>query len=178
MLTQADLGWMAAVVDLRGHVYIKSNKQRAEGSRQIVLMVESKRPGIIRRLGQLSGTKPEAFVAREMKEFMRRGCAEHCVEPHVHVNDDRTLPPVQRWTVTGIAFAVIVKGLEPYLQEDQGFPELAQEILGVTDVLGRGSGAVMATLVRLKDIGWPIPDLLHEQLKFQLGFHELAGGQK
>lgn len=176
MLTQADLGWMAAVIDLRGHVYIKKNKQRAEGSRQIVLMVESKRAGIIRRLGQLSGTKPETFQARELKDFMRRGCAEHCAEPHVHVGDDRVMPSVLRWTVTGIAFAVIVNGLEPYLQEDQGFPELAQEVLGVTEVLGRGSGAVMATLVRLKDIGWPMPELLHEQLKFQLGFHELVKG--
>lgn len=176
MPTQADLGWMAAVIDLRGHVYIKNNKQRAEGSRQIVLMVESKRFGIIRRLGELAGTKPEAMQARAMKEFMRRGCAEHCLEPHVHVNDDRQLPPIARWTVTGIAFAVIVHGLAPYLAEDQGMPELAQEILGATDVLGRGSGAVMSTLVRLKDIGWEMPPMLHEQLRFQLGFHELSKG--
>lgn len=174
MLTEADKGWMAAVIDLRGYVYIKQNKQRA--SRQIVLMVESKRAGIVRRLGQMSGTKPETMQAREMKEFMRRGCAEHCVEPHVHVNDDRTMPSVVRWTATGVAFAVIVSALEPYLTEDKGFPELAQEVLGVTDVLGRGSGAVMATLVRMKDLGWPMPPMLHEQLQFQLGFHELVKG--
>lgn len=178
MLTQADLGWMAAVIDLRGHVYIKKNKQRAEGSRQIVLMVESKRAGIIRRLGELGGTRPEVFQARAVKDFMRRSCTEHCPEAHVHIGDERTMPSVLRWTATGIAFAIIVSALEPLLAEDQGFPELAQEILGSTDLLGRGSGAVMATLVRLKDIGWPMPELLHEQLKFQLGFHELTKGSR
>lgn len=176
MLTEADKGWMAAVIDLRGYVYVKKNKQRAEGSRQVVLMVESKRAGIIRRLSELVGTKPETMQAREMKEFMRRGCAEHCVEPHVHVNDDRTMPSVIRWTATGVCFAVIVSALEPYLTEDKGFPELAQEVLGATEVLGRGSGAVVASLVRMKGLGWPMPELLHEQLQFQLGFHELVKG--
>ena len=176
MPSQADLGWMAAVIDLKGHVYVKKNKQRAEGSRQIVLMVESRRVSVIRRLSELTGTKPEVMAEKPLKEFMRRACAEHCQEPHVHVNDDRIMPAVRRWTVTGVAFAVVLDALAPFITEDQGFPEYVQEILGATDVLGRGSGQVMATLNRLKALGWPIPALLSDELKFQLGFHELAKG--
>lgn len=175
-MTPADLGWMAAVIDLKGRVYVKRNRQRAEGSRQIVLMVESSRPAVIRKMSQLTGTNPEARSARPMKEFMRRACNEHCEEPHVHVGDERELPPVQRWTATGVALAVIGEALAPFLAQDLGLPEYVQEIIGNTDLSGRGSGAVMATLLRMRDLGWPMPKMLHEQLQFQLGFHAIAQG--
>ena len=167
---------MAAIIDLKGRVYIKRNKQRAEGSRQIVLMVESSRPQVIRKMAALTGTTPEARTARPLKEFMRRACNEHCVEPHVHVGDERELPAIQRWTATGVALAVIADSLLPLLTDDLGLPELIQEILGNADVSGRGSGAVMATLLRLKERGWPMPAPLQEQLQFQLGFHDVAKG--
>lgn len=172
MPTQAELGWMAAVIDLRGRVYVKQNRQRA--TRQIVLMVESTRPAVIRKMALLTGTNPEARSARPMKEFMRRACNEHCIEPHVHVNDEREMPPVQRWTATGVALAVTGDALLPFLAEDLGLPEFIAEICGNTDLSGRGSGAVMATLLRMKDLGWPMPPSLREDLQFQLGFHELA----
>lgn len=167
---------MAAVIDLRGRVYVKRNKQRAEGSRQIVLMVESSRPAVIRKMATLTGTNPEARTERALKEFMRRACAEHCEEPHVHVGDERVIPAIQRWTATGVALAVVGEALAPFLAEDLGLPEYIAEIAGNIDLSGRGSGAQMATLLRMKELGWPMPELLREQLKFQLGFHALAQG--
>lgn len=170
-ISPAEMGWMAAVIDLRGRVYVKTNKQRAEDSRQIVLMAESKQASIIRRLSKMTGNKVETMSPRPMKEFMRRGCNEHCPEQHVHISDDRTMPGITRWTLTGVAMAIVTTALEPYLTEDKGFPEYNEEILAATTLRGQGSGAVMATIARLSALGWPLPDVLakdmemvHEQL--------------
>jgi hypothetical protein len=156
MITPAKLGWMAGIVDLKGKVYFKKNTQRT--TPQVVLMVESRFPGIIRELGAMVGTRPEAMAIKPMKEFMRRGCAEHCTEPHVHVNDTRTMPQVYRWTVTGIALAIVLSALEPVLTQDKGFQEVVAEVLAGVDMEGRGSGAVMSTVNRLITLGWPMPE--------------------
>ncbi len=175
MITPAKLGWMAGIVDLKGRIYFKKNQQRA--TPQVVLMVESRYPGIIRELGVMVGTKPEAMTAKPMKDFMRRGCAEHCVEPHVHVGDDRTMPQVYRWTVTGIALAIVLDTLEPILTQDKGFREVVAEVLDGVDMDGRGGTAVMSTINRLITLGWPMPDqvtriLEHKQKALQV----LSGG--
>ena len=174
MLTPAKMGWMAGIIDLKGHIYIKKNAQRS--TRQIVLTVDSKFPGIIRELGVLCGTKPESANAKPLKDFMRRSCNEHCPEAHIHV-DDRIMPGIHRWTITGIALAVVLDALEPVLTEDKGFPEYKDEILSTMDMGGRGSGQVMATLNKLQLLGWPMPARVVEVLAHQeKALRVLTGG--
>lgn len=165
MISQAKLGWMAAVIDLRGLVVFKTNKNRAEGSRQIVLVVDSKLPGIVRELCAMTGTKAEAKIERKMREFMRRSCNEHCPEAHIHVNDERIMPGIYRWTVTGMALAVILESLLPLFVEDKGLAEIQQEILGSTYLSGQGSGAVIASINRLQILGWELPDAVAQELE-------------
>jgi len=156
MITPAKLGWMAGIVDLKGKIYTKKNQQRA--TPQYVLMVESRYPGIIREMGAMVGTKPEAMTSKPMKDFMRRGCAEHCAEPHVHVNDDRTMPQVYRWTITGVALGIVLDTLEPLLTQDKGFREVVDEVLDGAVMEGQGATAVMAAINRLITLGWPMPE--------------------
>lgn len=163
MITPAKLGWMAGIIDLKGRVYIKQNQQRS--TRQIVLMVESRLPGIVREFSRLTGTNPESRMDKPLKEFMRRSCNEHCPEAHVHVNDDRVMPSVHRWTITGTGLAVILESLMPILTEDKGFPELQQEILEGMDMEGRGSASVLSTLNRLMALGWPMPARVTEAIE-------------
>ena len=175
MITPAKLGWMAGVIDLKGRVYIKANTQR-RSTRQIVLMVESRLPGIIREFGALTGTTPEYKTDRPLKDFMRRSCSEHCPEAHVHVNDDRIMPSVYRWTITGIAMAVVVDALLPVLTEDKGFVELRDEILSTVDINGRGSAVVLSTLNRLMTLGWPMPAQVMQSLeRRELVLKQLTG---
>jgi hypothetical protein len=179
MITPAKLGWMAGIIDLKGRVYIKTNSQRAEGSRQIVLMVESRYPGIIREFSRLTGTNPESRLDKPLKDFMRRNCNEHCPEAHIHVNDDRIMPSVSRWTITGVAFAVVIDALMPVLTEEKGFPELRDEILAGMDLGGRGSSQVLTTLNRLMTLGWPMPEKVMQDLeRRELALRVLTGEVK
>jgi hypothetical protein len=163
MLSPATLGWMAGIIDLKGKIYQKKNAQRA--TPQTVLMVESRYPGIIRKLGALVGTSPEYMASKPLKEFMRRACTEHCLEPHIHVNDDRIMPMVSRWTCTGIVCAIVLDTLEPLLVEDKGFREYKLEILAGTPMEGQGATAVMAAINRMVTLGWPMPEQISRVLE-------------
>jgi hypothetical protein len=163
MLSPATLGWMAGIIDLKGKIYQKKNAQRA--TPQTVLMVESRHPGIIRKLGSLVGTSPEYMAAKPLKEFMRRGCTEHCLEPHVHVNDDRVMPTVFRWTCTGVVAAIVLDALEPLLVEDKGFKEHKDEILASVPMEGQGANAVMTAINRMVTLGWPMPEQVSRVLE-------------
>lgn len=149
------LGWMAGVLDLRGKVSRKKNPQRR--SAQVVLLVESKHAGVIQRLSQLTGTKPESRTAEyQNKEWMRRNCAEHCDDPHTHV-EAGSLPSAWRWTVTGGSMSVILHNVMPYLSTDQGWDLLYQEGLDSSTLDGRGSMAAVRSIHRLQSLGWELP---------------------
>lgn len=167
MIPAPKLGWMAGVVDLKGRLIYKKNRQRA--TPQVVLMVESKEYSIVRALGALTGTKAEFKKAQPLKEFMRRGCSDHCPEAHVHVSDDREMPQVARWTITGAGMVVVLTNLMPYLTIDRGYTEAIEQARGNTALEGQGSGMVMMSLQRLQSLDWELPMEYAQALRDHLG---------
>lgn len=150
------LGWMAGIMDLRGRLLVKKNQMRA--TPQFVLIAETKEVSIIRELSSLTGTKAELQAARPLKDFMRRSCVEHCPEAHVHIEDqDRMMPRVARWSITGAGMVTVLDNLMPFLMVDRGYPEAIEQVSRDTTLVGQGSGAVLASLRRLRDLGWEIP---------------------
>lgn len=156
MIPAPKLGWMAGVVDLKGRLIYKNNRQRA--TPQVVLVVESKEYPIIKALGALTGTRAEMRKAQPLKEFMRRSCADHCPEAHVHVNDEREMPQIGRWTITGAGMVVVLTNLMPYLTIDRGYTEAIEQVRAATALEGQGSGMVMASLGRLASLDWELPE--------------------
>jgi hypothetical protein len=162
MIEVTDLAWMAGIIDLKGRIIVKNNKSRA--TPQIVLAVQCKEYAIIRRLGQLVGTSPELVKARETPDWMRRGCDEHCPEPHVHVNGGPpgagpgSLVATARWTVTGVGMAVVLTALRPYLQVHRDYEEAIEAITANMVHAGQGVGMVRKQLDRMKELGWTIPE--------------------
>jgi hypothetical protein len=161
------LGWMAGIVDLKGRLIYKANRSRA--TPQVVLMVETREYPIIKTLGVLTGTKAEFKKAQPLKEFMRRGCSDHCPDAHVHVSDDREMPQTARWTITGAGMVVILTNLMPYLTIDRGYTEAIEQVQGATALEGQGSGTVMMSLQRLQSLDWELPDKYTEALRRHLG---------
>jgi len=164
------LGWMAGVVDLKGRLIYKKNRQRA--TPQVVLMVESKEYSIVRALGALTGTKAEFKKAQPLKEFMRRGCSDHCPEAHVHVSDDREMPQVARWTITGAGMVVVLTNLMPYLTIDRGYTEAIDQVKANTALEGQGSGMVYMSLQRLASLDWELPTEYAKALRDHMGEEE------
>lgn len=160
----SDLAWMAGILDLRGRVLNKNNALRR--SRQLVLCVDTGVPQVIRKLSQMTGTMPEVRDVKLFTEFNRRGCAEHCPEPHVHVlGGEGMMHPVGRWTVTGAAMDVVLTNLVPYLMVDRGYPEVIHQIRATVPLTGQGSAAVLASVRRLFALGWNLPEIYAEALQ-------------
>lgn len=152
MITEAQMAWMAGVLDLKGRLFIKRNETRR--TRQVTWAVDSKELMVVRHLCDLTGTKPEGRGNKPLSEIIRRNCAEHCPEAHVHV--EPVMPTVLRWTATGAAFVILHDNLQQYLQVDRGYDEVATEILKDPAVSARGSTAVMRSVARLNALGWEI----------------------
>ncbi len=164
-----ELAWMAGILDLRGRILHKDNKLR--NTRQLVMSVDSQEIAIIRRMGGLTGTSPELKAAKGVSEFLRRGCGEHCPEPHFHVNDSEYprsgLPPIARWTITGAGMVVVYQNLKPFLTIDR-YEEAAREAdMGVI-LDGQGSGMVLSSLYRLRNLGWILSDRYTQALDDRL----------
>lgn len=163
------LGWVAGVLDLKGRVVTKKNKQRA--TPQFVLMVETKDMAVIRELCSLTGTRVEAKAERRLPEWMRRPCAEHCPEKHehVHANDARPydwkMPPMGRWTATGAAAAVILYNVLPFSLANLGLEVALQALVDQATLTGQGSGATIAAIRRMKELGWELPEKFEQALE-------------
>lgn len=159
MIPAVHLGWVAGVLDLRGRIGFKNNATR-HGTRQVTLFVESKEYQVIQRLARLTGTKPDLRPQRPLKDFMRRNCAEHCPEQHVHVGDDFSLamPPMARWTVTGSALVIVLDNVLPYTEVNHDdWVAAAEEADAGASLNGRGAHAVLSSVRRLQALGWEIP---------------------
>ncbi len=152
--TKYDLAWMAGVVDLKGRLTYKKNRSRA--TRQITLTVDSKEHLVVRRLCSMTGTKPEFRRTSPLSpELLRRNCVEHCPEAHTHVDNDWQYGSI-RWTITGASMVVVLDDIEPYVTVDRGYQEAINEVLADVSLEGRGSIAVVGSLVRLYELGWTI----------------------
>lgn len=178
-ISMTSLGWMAGIVDLKGRLHYKANQQRK--TTQTTLTVDSKDAAIIRQLGSLTGTKPEWKNTKSLKEFLRRGCNEHCPEKHVHIHDGEWIAEISRWTITGAGLVVVLDNLLPFLVIDKGYREAIDGLQKVTAYSGRGSGAVYATLARLRNLGWDLPPVYELALQYhekekENGTTEQGGG--
>lgn len=151
------LAWMAGIFDLKALVITKHNNRRA--TPQLVLSVQSTNLGVIDRLSQLTGTAPEARE-RRIKDWMRKGCTEHCPEAHVHSFMQGTeMPMAATWRLTGAGAAVVLCSIIPYMlpEDARGMNAMLEEIMANLVVRGQGVGMVRASVRRLADLGWEIP---------------------
>lgn len=158
-VSAGDMAWMAGVIDVKGNLLRKRNKSRA--TPQVVLYAQVKDPRIARRLSALTGTAPEAHTRTPPPEaFLRRSCTEHCPAPHVHVDDGEfpwRMPDTTRWAITGIAAAVVLVNLAPFMGTYSDYVDDVAGIIRTFTPTGQGSGAVHKTLRRLSALGWQIP---------------------
>ena len=163
-ISKSDLGWVAGIIDLKAMIVRKNNKRRK--TPQIVLLVDCKEDRVVRRLAKLTGTAPEAHSQHPLKPFMRRGCKEHCKEPHIHVDEEYpwNMPETTRWTLTGAAAAIVLYNLSPYMSTYTEYRGTVDMIFATMVTEGQGSGQVRASVKRLAELGWTIPKKISDKL--------------
>lgn len=164
MIPEAQLGWMAAILDIQGYVIRKKNPQRV--TPQLVLMVETKESAVVQRLCQMTGQQIEMRAKRGPREaFGRRRCIEHCPEQHEHVDESFQMPAIGRWTVTGASAAIVLYNVMPYLVSfDKGYQDTMVTILEQVVLTGPGSGMIKAAIRRLRSLGWELPPALEAKM--------------
>jgi hypothetical protein len=153
MIDEASKGWMAGILDFQAHICDKSNKTR--NTPQLTMYVETKIFGIIRRLCDMTGIsfrEHGSGFRGEEREWMRRGCGEHCPEAHV----------MGCWEITGASMSVVLWNLRSYMittEEPSREPwdwAMGMAIAGAR-LTGRGSPLVLDGLRRLSGLGWDMP---------------------
>lgn len=155
-LAPTQLAWMAAVIEMRGRV--KRIDTPSRRNPQLKLYVNGKHVGVMRRLAELTGTELTIRESRVIESKERRGCTEHCPEPHVHYGVE--MPSVASWDISGPAAAVVLMGLRPYLTDPGGMQSFVDEVIAQTPKSGRGRAAIDRSINRLRALGWDIPDEL------------------
>lgn len=157
-ITEIDIGYLASAIDFRGKLITKQNLTRK--TPQFVLYIESKNLDFMYRICELTASNAESKAASPLSDFNRRACDTHCPTPHVHVShDEYKLPPINRWTLTGAAIAVVMHTVLPYLMEgnQEKFGPIADSILINTPLTGQGSAAAKSSIRRLAIRGWALP---------------------
>lgn len=162
MITEVELGWVAAVVDCRGKVSYKSNKMRA--TKQQVILVESKTKEIVDRLATLTGTNAEVYRNQVIKvEWDRRGCVDHCPDAHIHERR-KEMPDIYKWSATGISAAIVIYNIIPYVTLKEIWRPVMTDVLDQAALEGPGSGAIRAAARRLSGLGWRMPEQVFESM--------------
>jgi len=161
-MKETDKAWVAAMIDSRAYIRTKNNKERAEGSEQIVLVLRTKHHEVAQRLCAMTGTAPMLLEQKKVSpELMRRQCIEHCPEAHVHVDTLAALPMITTWTVTGVAAAIVLWNVRKYMVTSREPWDWAMEqSLRQMKVRGPGSSATKQAVQRLSGLGWNIPPVL------------------
>jgi hypothetical protein len=158
MITEAQLGWMAAVLDMKGHIYHKQTDSRHGVI--VTLIVDSSKTEVIMKLSEMTGGNLDR--ARSKQEWTRRGCVQHCGESHNHVV---TQPGTQRWAVNGITACIVLHGVLPYIQTvSKGWHEAYAETLARSRISGQGSGATRPAIARMLRLGWQLPPYISRLL--------------
>lgn len=165
-MRSTEFAWMAGIVDMKGRIHRKTHAHRR--THQVTLGVETKETAVIERLSRMTGTQPEMRSARALSDMIRRGCTEHCPEPHIHVDEHLSWPKFGRWTISGAGLVVVLTNLSPFIQVDRGYAAVIDEVVTETVVEGRGSTAILASVNRLQGLGWTIPEPYAKALEERL----------
>lgn len=154
-ITKADMVWMAAAIEFRGRVKRYSgNTQRA--TTQLVLYLHSRQLNCVRRMCELTGVGIRTAPTKKIEPGVRRGCAEHCPQPHVHTAVD--VPEMGIWAMTGSAAGVVLHNLMPFMYDNvDELQAFVDDAIAQLPAGPHGRHAVALSLRRLRKLGWAFP---------------------
>jgi hypothetical protein len=138
-LDTATLAYVAGVVDLLGLIRTRITQQ---GTELPYVALSGPNTQMLEYLGELTDTRPT--ITR--RSYSKAGCAEHCQEKHQHV-----VSVSGRWSVSGVKATVVLWNIRPFLRLQA---DAAREAL----VVGVATGFKPATVKRMAELGWDVPE--------------------
>lgn len=139
LLTQAELAYVAGVLDAQGHIAVRTTK---DGTKLPQLALSGPNVALLRWLGDLTGVRPIMTT----RTYSKAGCAQHCAAKHLHVTSTSG-----RWQISGAKATVVLAAIQPFLHWQ--ITEAAEAV-----ELGLSAPFKPATPTKMLALGWPIPD--------------------
>ena len=137
-MTPTELAYMAAIIDVMGSIRVRLV---SSGTRLPSVTVSSPQGSVLGILAEHTGTG----LITVKRDYDRRGCSEHCDEPHDHIDSNTS-----RWNITGAKATIFLGSIVDYMRIQQDAARSAFH-------LGLDAPKKPATLLKMIDIGWDIP---------------------
>ncbi len=138
---------------------------RAEPNLRIT--VRSKQQALVARLAEMAGTSTSSREGGVVDAIARRGCIEHCPEQHIH--HETKMPTIFIWEINGVGAAIVLYNIVDIMVTDRdllvGFMERTLDMAPAPGA--RGAAMVLKTTLRLRALGWAIPEKLSGYLQTQ-----------
>jgi hypothetical protein len=142
-LGPADLAYMAALVD---NLAVLKTRQVNGSELPVVALTITRSEDAVKFLAGNTGSKVTPIV----RQYNRKGCADHCMIAHLHVDTVG-----HRWQVTGVKATIMLHNLLPYMRVQV---VQAQRLIE----LGQSIGYASSVAARMRELGWHIPELKHQ----------------
>lgn len=137
-LLERELAYAAGVLDVMGTLRVRD----VRGTELPFVEVSCPNMVLLEWLADRTGVG----VTKVRRDYNRNGCADHCPEPHVHIESFSC-----RWSVSGVRATVVLHNLLPYLQLRV---ETAMDVLAV----GLCAPRKPATVAKMTELGWAEPE--------------------
>lgn len=143
-ITNAELAYVAALIDLQGHITSRTVREAVLP----MVALSSPNAAVLRLLGEMTGVRP--FITR--RDYSRLGCVAHCPEPHQHIVSESG-----RWSLSGVKATVVLHSVLPFLrfQRDEAIEAIR---------LGLEAGYKPATIAKMAELGWRLPNFPDRKL--------------
>jgi len=110
VITAVDMAWVAGVMDARGTKYIRGADPAKS---RWVMFYREEDAALAERFAPLIGVRTSAGA--KAREYVRKGCSEHCPLPHIHTQDQ---PSNRGVVLEGSRLYVVLRNLNPFLATD------------------------------------------------------------
>lgn len=134
MISDAELGYLAGVVDALAHLGVRD----ASGRQLAQLTVSTADAQLAQHCAALTGVS----VTTVRRDYRRLGCSAHCEEPHLHV-----ISTTARWQLVGARAVVVLRAVRPMLWVKS---ERVDDLLAAVGDAPTKS----ATMTKMRELGW------------------------
>jgi hypothetical protein len=136
VITESDIAWSAGMFDTIGCV---GARKLDTGTIVIMASISSPHIHLVQTMADLTGVS----VVTVVRNYSRKGCAEHCEEQHDHVTS-----VTGRWQLVGIRARIFLTAIAPHLRIKQ---DQVEEALNVAAAMPFKP----ATVRKMLNLGWP-----------------------
>ena len=141
MLTEAELAYLAGVLDTRAVVRVRGATDRSGDAWLPMIAMSCGDAALLRWLGEITDVK--SIIT--LRTYDKHRCLEHCTKAHDHIDSVSG-----RWSLTGAKATVVLCATRPYVRFHGERWDRAISV-------GLGANKKPSTVTKMQALGWAVP---------------------